>query len=169
MKKPKPDTKTLCGLDAIQELMGKPIEVRFTYNGQACQLEARLLDAHEAELLKLQADALQPAVKSGKTPDDDRLDLNAEYLAKRTALDREIRAQGVFWCVPELQAAFKKKHGEIESIYTPGLRKSIKEFVQKMFCDDVLDVIWSKVSTPEIKIAEQINLSSPGGENAVRS
>lgn len=162
-----PPTRVITSLDEIAGLCARPIKIPFIYAGQNCELETRHLEPFEAELLKLQLDEILPPLIKGKTEAEDRFDYNnLDYLKKKTRIEREVRAQAIFWATDAVQ---KKRPELIESMYRPEGRREIVEFVQGkpgqrgLFTEDVLEIIYVAITQPDLTISEQVNFTSPGG------
>jgi hypothetical protein len=167
-KKKQTVSNVLKSIDAIQELCAEPIKVDFVFAGRPCQIEARRLEPFEMELLKLQLDSALPPLMKGKTEADSRYDISApEYLQKKAKIEREVRAQAIFWAVEEIQ---KKNPHLVSVMHNPSSRAAIIEAVQGapgkrgVLTDEILETIYIAITMTEVSIPEAVNFSSPAGE-----
>ncbi|HXJ61147.1 MAG TPA: hypothetical protein VNU68_31260 [Verrucomicrobiae bacterium] len=151
----------LKGLAAIREAVAKPVLIKFQYNGQDCEMEARHLTPHEAEMLKLQIDEIMPPIIKGKTEAEDRFDYtNKDYLQRKTRVEHEVRAQAIFWACPDFKkAAEDAKHEWAAAAYEPKARLEVVKFVQGLLVDEALEVIYNTIIRPAINLPQQVNLS----------
>jgi len=163
MKKTTPKPKFVSLLDDIQSICVKPVKIYFSMNGTDCMIPTRHLTPSESELLKLQLDELIPPMIKGKTEAEDRIDVgNVAYIQKKTKIERQVRAQAIFWATD----SFKKKKPElVEAMYSAANRQAITDFVQSFLTEDILDLIYAGITTPQINAVDpdKINFTSPGG------
>mgnify|MGYP001221673606 CR=1 FL=1 len=150
-------SKVVTSLDEINGICARPLKVRFQYAGVTMELETRHLTPKESELLKLQLDEAMPPIIKGKTEAEDRFDFgNIEYQRKRTRIERECRAQAIFWATKAFQ---EKRPDLVEGMYNPAYRERIVDFVQSMLTEAIHEIIYEAIVNPEVSVPELVNFT----------
>lgn len=148
-----PAPRKLATLADMQAVFEKAITIRFTFDGEECEIEAKRLSPAEAHKLEDMLAAAVPPLIKGKTTDDDRFDVsNPDYVRKKTLLGIQARAMGIYWGVPAIRREFDAKGGTAEV-------NAVTEFVQKLFNDQVLQLIWESVREGGVQKLELVGFT----------
>jgi hypothetical protein len=161
------DTQIVSGLDAIESLVAKPIVIDFVLKGKKCRINARHLKPWEYEMIRVLSDGVQPKIKYGKTPEEDRFEVyDQDYLKRKAECDIQRRSLSVFWGVDDFQ---KKCPDLAKKMYDPTAFKEITKAVQAVLMDDVLNIVSGKIMMPDLNVSNEVNFSSPDGSVATQS
>ncbi len=143
-------TVAITSLKDIQALCQQLNKVEFDYFGKQCVLEVRRLFPHEEAKINEIIEAVVPAIIKGKTPEEDRLDLNnPNYVKAKSEAALKARAQAIYWAVPAIQ------------VDRPGLTdlNAVRDYVQSILTEPILDVLWQATRKTGIDLAELVNFT----------
>lgn len=147
----KPKFRKLTTLGEMRAVFERKIDLQFEFDGQQCEIEARRLSPAESARISDMLVVIVPPLVKGRTQDDDRFDVtNPDYVKKKSAAALQARAMGIYTCVPAIKADFDAKHPAAEV-------GAVTDFVQQLFNDQVLELIWSAVRDGGVKTAEIVN------------
>lgn len=147
--------RKLASLADMQAVFEKTITLRLNFDGGEFDLDAKRLSPLQSHKLEdMLAAATPPFVKGNpKLNEEDRYDVaNPDYLKKKTLLGIQARAMGLYWSVPAIKEGFDAKGG------TPEVT-AVTDFVQGLFNDQVLQLIWESVRDGGVRQVELINFS----------
>src|SRR5580700_5874486 len=143
-----PPAKKITNILEFQEIIDEKFTTVITYQSKRVEMEGRRLKPFETQqLVDMMAAVLPPSVK-GRTPQEDRYDYdNKEYRAKKEEARLTARAIGIYTAFPAVSAA------------RPNLTKpeQIREFVQGMLTDAILETLWQTVQDGGVRKAEYLS------------
>ncbi len=157
-----PARRKLTTLADMQAVFEKSITIQFTFDGAEYEIEAKRLSPAESHKLEEMLITAAPPLIKGKTADDDRFDVaNPDYVRKKTLLSIQARAMGIYWSVPAIRRDFDAKQvAATGSAANPPEVNAVTDFVQKLFNDQVLELIWQSVRDGGVQKLELVNFSS---------
>lgn len=161
MQNKSPQT-VVASIDEIAKLCSRPITIEFHVGGNLCRIISRHLYPRETDILDSRLKERFAPIKKGKSPDgsDDTIDfLDPEYRRWNERINREIRDVAIFWTCDEIQ---KNKIPSILDIYSKGWNE-IVDYMEHLFTDDVLNLIYKEIVASDLSVAEQTNFTLPAG------
>lgn len=149
--------RKLTSLADMQAVFEKSITIRINFDGGEFDVEAkRLTPVQSHKLEDMLAAATPPFIKGNpKLNEEDRYDVaNPDYLKKKTMLGIQARAMGLYWSVPAIKDGFDAKANG-----GPAEVTAVTDFVQGLFNDQVLQLIWESVRDGGVRQVELVNFT----------
>ena len=138
-------------LSELQKFADLLTEVPISLNGNTFMVDVRRMRPEEEAKLAAILDAVTPPIKTGKTPEDDRIDFqNPAFIKAKATAEITARALALYWCVP------------LFGVEKPGLanQNEITEFVQSKLTNAVLNILYAETRNGGIRIPEMANFFS---------
>lgn len=155
-----PARRKLTTLADMQAVFEKSITIQFTFDGAEYEIEAKRLSPAESHKLEEMLITAAPPLIKGKTADDDRFDVaNPDYVRKKTLLAIQARAMGIYWSVPAIRRDFDAKAAAANPGFVAAEVNAVTDFVQKLFNDQVLELIWQSVRDGGVQKLELVNFT----------
>jgi hypothetical protein len=147
-------------ISSIEELTARceaPLVARFTVDGNTLEVLCRRLTPAEEEKIASIGREIQPPLVKGRTPEEDRYDLaNPVYQAKKSKAASMERALTIYEGCPIVKAG-KPMLSDREAIWM---------YVQNLFSNTVLEILYLTIQQQGVKLAETVNFTlPPGSEN----